>query len=322
MNQQIADIALMYVLPLGITFVAILQAASAYYRYQKLLGVIFSFLIVAMDCVFYFAQNSFIVYNCDGGLLLAFASLFLYSIILAIKSDDRPAKVGHFIFSALMFVSFWGIAYWDRPTFIPTQDYSPAEIAELNAKYQEYIASFENSDSPDYKQGKAHKSNGITGEQGRADIGSNSAALARLDSYTKEAQTVISRMRAIAEAVKNFEKVPSNINEQQRETRGRQALAISNNAVALNKKVLGLFHPHESSEAHSELIQASESVRLAAYSLYNYAIQENPEEQQNQYSQAMGQIAQMNAYIDRFWNDIENLKSNNQPQQQNAENDN
>lgn len=313
MNQNIADIALMFVLPLGITFVAILQAASAYTRSQKLLGVLFSFIIVAMDCVFYFAKNSFIVYNCDGGLLLAFASLFFLGIIHAIKSDDRPAKVGHFIFSALMFVSFWGIAYWDRPTFIPTQDYSPAEIEALNAKYQDYIASFQDSNNPNYNPtGKAARVT-RSGEQ-RVEAGSNSAALARLDNYTKEAQGVIVRMRAIAESIRSFEKVPANISEQQRETRGRQALAISNNAVALNKKVLGLFHPHESSEAHSELIQASESARLAAYSLYNYAIQENPEEQQNQYNQAMGQVAQMNAYIDRFWVNIENLRTNYQPQ--------
>lgn len=303
----------MFVLPLGITFVAILQAASAYSRYQKLLGVIFSFIIVAMDCIFYFAKNSFIVYNCDGGLLLAFASLFVLGIIHAIKSDDRPAKVGHFIFSGLMFVSFWGIAYWDRPTFIPTQDYSPAEIEALNAKYQDYIASFQDSNNPNYNSNSKVGKSSRSGEL-KTDAGSNGAALARLDSYTKEAQGVIGRMRAIAESIRSFEKVSANISEQQREVRGRQALAISNNAVALNKKVLGLFHPHESSEAHSELIQASESARLAAYSLYNYAIQESPEEQQNQYNQAMGQVAQMNAYIDRFWVNIENLRTNYQPQ--------
>lgn len=312
MNQQIADIALMYVLPLGITFVAILQAASAETRYLKLLGVIFSFVIVALDCVFYFAQNSFIVYNCDGGLLLAFASLCFLGFIHAVKSDDRAAKVGHFIFSALMFVSFWGIAYWDRPTFIPTQDYSPAEIAAMNEKYQDYIASFSDDDQPKAKRAKANKT--LSGEQSKAEPGSNAAAMVRLDSYTKEAQAVISRMRAIAESIKTFEQLPANAGESERETRGRQALAISNNAVALNKKVLGLFHPHEGSEAHTELIQASESTRLAAYSLYNYAIQETPEEQQSQYRQAMGQVAQMNAYIDRFWVNIENLKINYQSQ--------
>ena len=76
------------------------------------------------------------------------------------------------------------------------------------------------------------------------------------------------------------------------------------------------FHPHESSEAHSELIQATESVRLAAYSLYTYTLQENPEQQLNQYSQSRDQIAQMKIYLKRFWIDIQNVKSNNQPQQE------
>ena len=72
----------------------------------------------------------------------------------------------------------------------------------------------------------------------------------------------------------------------------------------------------ESSEAHSEIIQASESVRLAAYSLYTYALQENAEEQANQYRQCRNQIAQARASLERFWIDIQNLKSNNQPQQE------
>lgn len=323
MNQQVADIALMYVLPLGITFTAILQAVTAYTHYHKLLSILMSVAIVAMDCVFYFAKNSFIMYNCDGGLLLTFSSLFVLAFIHALKCDDLPSKIGHYFFAFFMFVGFLGMAYWDRPTFIPTQDYSPAEIAAVNAKYQDYIASFSEDGKTSKKASKVQKKGNAPAdpvvsqsepqEPPKVEHTLSGAALERLDSYTSEAKNVISRMQNIAESIRNF-KLPADISEQERETRSRQALAISNNAVALNKKVLGLFHPHESSEAHSELIQASESVRLAAYSLYSYSVQENPEEQQNQYSQAKSQLSQMNTYIDRFWVDIENLKSNYQSQ--------
>jgi hypothetical protein len=123
-------------------------------------------------------------------------------------------------------------------------------------------------------------------------------------------------MNAIMASIENFGTLPANVSESEREKKSQQALAINNNATALNKKTLGLFHPHESSEAHSEIIQASESVRLAAYSLYTYALQENAEEQANQYRQCRNQIAQARASLERFWIDIQNLKSNNQPQQE------
>ena len=78
--------------------------------------------------------------------------------------------------------------------------------------------------------------------------------------------------------------------------------------------MLGLFHPHESSDAHKELIQASECVRLAAYALYNYTLQENPEQQLILFRQSRDQIGQMKIYLKRFWNGIDVLQSNNQLQ--------
>lgn len=313
MNQPVADIALMFVLPLGITFTAILQSAAAYTRSQKILGVLLSFLIVAMDCVFYFAKNSFVTYNCDGGLLLAFASMIFLAVIFAIRSEDRATKTGNFFLAAFMFAGFLGIAYWDRPTFIPTSEYNPAELAEQNARYQDYIASFENGQGGKILPNKAKAKSGAAQQSASTEgspSGDRESAMNRLESYLDEAETVIKRMRDITNSIDEFEPIAANINEHDREIRSQQALAINNNATALNKKVLGLFHPHESSEAHSELIQASESVRLAAYSLYNYTLQENPEEQLVQYKQSRSQIAQMNLYLDRFRNDIENLKSN------------
>lgn len=310
MNQDVADIALMLVLPLGVTFTAILQAAAAYTRAQKLLGVLLSILIVAMDCVFYFAKNTFVTYNCDGGLLLTFASLLVLFVIYAIRSEDRATKTGNIFLAAFMFAGFLGIAYWGRPTFIPTSEYNPAEIAAINAQYQDYIASFANGEG-----GKILPNKGTQKSSKNANSsGLSEATLTRLDSYIDAAEASIKKMIDITNSIDEFEPLAANISEQDREIRSQQALAINNNATALNKKILGLFHPHESSEAHSELIQASESVRLAAYSLYNYTLQEDPDEQLAQYKQARNQIAQMNVYLNRFRNDINNLKSNNKPQ--------
>jgi hypothetical protein len=313
MNQQIADIALMMVLPLGITFTAILMSASADTRTQKMMGAFLSFLIVAMDCVFFFAKNSFIAYNCDGGLLLSFASLFFFAIISFIRFDDRAAKAGNVFFAFFMLSAFMGIAYWDRPTFIPTSDYTAEEIAAMNTKYQDYIASFQNGEGgqilPNSSQIVRHKAQ-VGGQASKSS--NDDKDLSRLGSYLIDAETVIKRMYDITNAIDAFGTLPSNISESERETRSNQALAINNNAVALNKKVLGLFHPHESSDAHKELIQASECVRLAAYALYSYTLQENPEQQLIQYKQSRDQIGQMKIYLRRFWNATEALQSNNQ----------
>jgi hypothetical protein len=312
MNQQIADIALMMVLPLGITFTAILMSASADTRTQKMMGAFLSFLIVAMDCVFFFAKNSFIAYNCDGGLLLSFASLFFFAIISFIRFDDRAAKAGNVFLAFFMLSAFMGIAYWDRPTFIPTSDYTAEEIAAMNTKYQDYIASFENGEGGKILPGAAaYPTQRVRTAQANKS-GKDDGDLSRLESYLVDAETVIKRMVDVTKAIDAFGTLPSNISESERETRSNQALAINNNAVALNKKVLGLFHPHESSDAHKELIQASECVRLAAYALYSYTLQENPEQQLIQYKQSRDQIGQMKIYLRRFWNATEALQTNNQ----------
>lgn len=305
----------MMVLPLGITFTAILMAVSAETRTQKMMGVFLSFLIVVMDCIFFFAKNSFIAYNCDGGLLLSFASLFFFAIISFIRFDDRAAKAGNVFLAFFMLSAFMGIAYWDRPTFIPTSDYTAEEIAAMNMKYQDYIASFQDGEGGQILPGSDHMARHrirTGGQAGKSN--SDDKDLSRLDSYLVDAETVIKRMQDIINAMDAFGTLPSSISESERETRSSQALAINNNAIALNKKVLGLFHPHESSDAHKELIQASECVRLAAYALYSYTLQENPEQQLIQYRQSRDQIGQMKIYLKRFWNATEALQSNNQQQ--------
>jgi len=322
MNQDVANIALMFVLPLGITFITILQAAASERNTHKLVGAILSFFIVVMDCLFYFAKNSFISYNADGGLLLAFASLALMGVLYTLNSEELPPKIANGIFTALMLAAFIGIAYWERPTLLVASEYTPAEIAAQNAKYQDYIASFQNGDGGkwvDAPRAPAQKGSAVQAD-GRPQPPKgpmSEASRDRLDKYLDECSKVIARMNAIMGAIENFGTLPANISEADREQKSQQALAINNNATALNKKTLGLFHPHESSEAHSEIIQASESIRLAAYSLYTYTLQENVQEQANQYNQCKTQIAQAKASLERFWNDIQNLKLNYQLQQAN-----
>ena len=303
----------MMVLPLGITFTAILMSVSAETRTKIMMSVFLSFLIVVMDCIFFFAKNSFIAYNCDGGLLLSFASLFFFAIIGFIRCDDRAAKAGNIFLAFFMLSAFMGIAYWDRPTFIPTSDYTAEEIAAMNTKYQDYIASFQNGEGGQILPGPATYHRMRTGNQA-SKSNSDDKDLSRLGSYLIDAESVIKRMYDITNAMDAFGTLPSSISESERETRSSQALAINNNAIALNKKVLGLFHPHESSDAHKELIQASECVRLAAYALYSYTLQENPEQQLIQYKQSRDQISQMKIYLKRFWNATEALQSNNQQQ--------
>lgn len=319
MNPSVAEIALMYVLPLGITFITILQSASAEYRYQKLTGALFSFLIVVMDCLFYFTKNSFISYNTDGGLLLAFASMFFFGLLYVVRSYDRAEKCANIMFSIFMLAAFVGIAYWERPTLLVASDFTPEEIAAQNAKYQDYIESFQNGgNGGTWKSAPraVKSSNGtVVNMPGEKPVMS-SAAKGRLDRYIDETNKVIARMHEIMAAIDSYEPIAPSISDAEREKRGSQALAINNNATALNKKALGLFHPHESSEAHSELIQATESLRLAAYSLYTYSLQEDTEEQMNQYKQSRSQIAQTKIYLERFRNDIQNLISNYQPQQE------
>ena len=220
----------MMVLPLGITFTAILMSVSAETRTKIMMGVFLSFLIVAMDCIFFFAKNSFIAYNCDGGLLLSFASLFFFAIIGFIRFDDRAAKVGNIFLAFFMLSAFMGIAYWDRPTFIPTSDYTAEEIAAMNMKYQDYIASFQNGEGGQIQPGVAayptHRAHAA-----QANKSNNDKDLSRLGSYLIDAETVIKRMYDITNAIDAFGTLPSNISESERETRSSQALAINNNEV-------------------------------------------------------------------------------------------
>lgn len=313
MNSEIAQIALMFVLPLGVTFILILQSAAAEYRSQKVTGALLSLIVVGLDAVFYFLKNTVIAYNNDGGLLLTFACLFFLAILYAVRSDDGAGKFANILFAILMVAAIAGISYWERPTLVIKTGYTPEEIAEQNAKYQDYITSFQNGEGGKWVPAPGSEKSNLNVGSGTAakPSGTMSAtAQGRLERYIEESGKVIEKMISITESIQSFEPLAQGIDEAGRETRSSQALAISNSAASLNKRALGLFHPHESSEAHKVLIQASESLRLAAYSLYNYTLQEGADEQEAQMKQSRSQISQMQVNIQIFRKNIESLQNN------------
>lgn len=319
MNPEVADIALTLVLPLGITFVLILQSAASPGRKTKMIGAILSTLAVVMDCLFYFVKNVFVTYDTAGGVFIAFATLFLFGLLYVVRSEEWwPEKTAHLIFSICMLAGCVGIAYWDRLTLIITSPYTPSDVVNYNQKYQDYISSFD-----DDEEGKVHTTEAKTKT---VKVGSilkqaprnerKEIALGRLENYELATDAVIKRMLEVMSSIDNFALIDPSINEAEREARSQQALAINNNATAINRKALGLFHPHESSIAHTELIQATENLKLAAHTLYTYCLQEDADEQIKLYKLARGQMAQSKVFLERFSNDLQNLKSNNNPQQE------
>lgn len=312
MTSTVAEIALMYVLPLGVTAVLVMQAAATELLYHRIVGGALSLGAIALD--FLFLKGILFPHTTDGGLILSFIVLAVLGILFAIRGKYTADFAINIMFSIIMGAGIVGIVFSSHPTLVVSSDYTPEEIAQINAKYQDYIKSFNNSEKK--KTAATTESASKTVDTAVAKAGSSEASKQRLEKYIHETDKVIEKMNNIIASVDNFELLPQNISEEEREERSQQALAINNNATTLNRKTLGLFHPHESSEAHSELIFATESVRLAAYSLYTYCLQDNPDEQTKQYQQARSQIMQARKYIERFQNNIQNLNLNYQPQQE------
>ena len=137
----------------------------------------------------------------------------------------------------------------------------------------------------------------------------------RLDTYADKAESIVDKMFDIMHAVSSFEPMEPNAGEMEREKRSQQALAINNRATTLNRKAIGIFHPLEAREAHTELVQASETIRSATHVLYSYCLLEDPEEARKKYAQAHDLIVIAKRHVDKFNKIIQNLKTNNQPQQ-------
>jgi hypothetical protein len=318
MNQGIAEITLIYALPLGISFVTLFAAATCPGRNVKVVGAILSTLTIVIDCLFYFVKNTIIVQNVEGGILLSFFLLFLYSIFCIVQSEEWSTRASFLLFSMCMLVGCIGTACFERPTLVLTSSYSPTDFVSSNKKYEDYISSFDNANNAvqeqDVKKSVAASSNKTAKANIDDDIELAPEVMDRLDTYADKAESVIERMFDIMRSVDSFEPMEPNAGEMEREKRSQQALAINNKATSLNRKAIGIFHPMEAREAHSELVQASETIRSASHALYSYCLLEDPSEAMKKYSQARDLIVIAKRHIDKFNKIIQNL-TNNQPQQ-------
>jgi phosphoglycolate phosphatase-like HAD superfamily hydrolase len=153
-----------------------------------------------------------------------------------------------------------------------------------------------------------------TSEEIDEDVELAPEVLDRLDTYADKAESVIDKMFDIMRSIDSFEPLEQNASEMEREKRSQQALAINNKATLLNRKAIGIFHPMAAREAHSELVQASETIRSASHTLYSYCLLEDPQEAMKKYTQARDLIVIAKRHIEKFNKIIQNL-TNTQPQQ-------
>jgi len=317
MNQGIAEIALIYALPLAISFVTLFATATNPGRNTKVVGAILSTLTIVIDCLFYFVKNTIIVQNVEGGILLSFFLLFLFSILCLVQSEEWSTRASFLLFSMCMLIGCIGTACFERPTLALTSSYSPSDFVTYNKKYEDYISSFDNANSENKDQAAA-STTAKNNESHHADLDEDieiaPEVMDRLDTYADKAETVIDKMFDIMRSIDSFEPMEQSAGEMEREKRSQQALAINNKATSLNRKAIGIFHPMEAREAHSELVQASETIRSASHALYSYCLLEDPQEAMKKYTQARDLIVIAKRHIDKFNKVIQNL-TNNQPQQ-------
>ena len=320
MNQGIAEIALIYALPLGISFVTLFATATTPGRNAKVVGAMLSTLTIVIDCLFYFVKNTIIVQNVEGGILLSFFLLFLFSFLCIVQSEEWSTRAAFLFFSLCMLTGCIGTACFERPTLVLTSAYTPSDFVTHNKKYEDYISSFDKASNESKNQATVNDT--IKSSKGPSssneideDIELAPEVMDRLDTYADKAESVVDKMFDIMRSVDSFEPMEQNAGEMEREKRSQQALAINNKATTLNRKAIGIFHPMEAREAHAELVQASETIRSASHTLYSYCLIEDPQEAMKKYTQARDLIVIAKRHIDKFNKIIQNLKTNNQPQQ-------
>ena len=320
MNQGIAEIALIYALPLGISFVTLFTTATTPGRNAKVVGAMLSTLTIVIDCLFYFVKNTIIIQNVEGGILLSFFLLFLFSFLCIVQSEEWSTRAAFLFFSLCMLTGCIGTACFERPTLVLTSAYTPSDFVTHNKKYEDYISSFDKASNESKNQATVNDT--IKSSKGPSssdeideDIELAPEVMDRLDTYADKAESVVDKMFDIMRSVDSFEPMEQNAGEMEREKRSQQALAINNKATTLNRKAIGIFHPMEAREAHAELVQASETIRSASHTLYSYCLIEDPQEAMKKYTQARDLIVIAKRHIDKFNKIIQNLKTNNQPQQ-------
>ena len=195
MNQGIAELTLIYGLPLGISFVTLFATATSPGRNTKVVGAILSTLTIVIDCLFYFVKNTIIIQNVEGGILLSFFLLFLFSIFCIIQSEEWSTRASFLFFSLCMLTGCIGTACFERPTLVLTSAYSPTDLVTHNKKYEDYISSFDNANNEKKEQGFATASNSNSDSAiDDDDVELAPEVMDRLDTYADKAETVIEKM--------------------------------------------------------------------------------------------------------------------------------
>ena len=308
MTQGIAEMALIYALPIGISLVTLFTMAAATERNTKLVGALIFIIIVIIDSQFYFVDNTVIKPDVEGGILLSFFLLFLFGLLCLVRSEEWSTRISFLLISMCMLIGLIGTACYEHPALVFTSSYSAADHVTTSNKLEE-IPTFDKADIEN-KDLDVKKSSGEDDEE----VELAPEVMNRLESYADKADAVIDKMFGIMRSIDAFEPMEQNISEMARESRSQQALAINNKAATLNRRAIGLFHPLESREAHLELVQASETLRSAAHELYAYCLVEDPAEQAKRFSQVHEMVSIAKKHIDQF-NKIIEVLTNTQPQQ-------
>lgn len=122
-------------------------------------------------------------------------------------------------------------------------------------------------------------------ESKRTENEGNSKAINSIETYTTSAEKIADESIALAADILNFGEIQNDASESTRETLESKALSLRNATAKENRQATELFHPRSVSEIHTELIRATENLRLAGYSLHSYTTLDNEDEKAAQAEQ-------------------------------------
>ncbi|MDR1759199.1 MAG: hypothetical protein LBR60_01585 [Fibrobacter sp.] len=128
-----------------------------------------------------------------------------------------------------------------------------------------------------------------------------------VSAYIASAQKLMAVAENEVRLMEDFKEFPANISAETQEEEERKALSLRNQTAQTNQNAVGLFHPRSVSEVHQELVQATENLRLAGYSLHAYTGLDNAEERKIQRTQYLNQLESAKKYLSRFKKNLEQL---------------
>ncbi len=128
-----------------------------------------------------------------------------------------------------------------------------------------------------------------------------------ISDYVASAQKLVTAAENEIRFIEDFRELPANVSAKTQEEEERKALSLRNQTAQTNQSAVGLFHPRSVSETHQELVQATENLRLAGYSLHAYTGLDNAEERKTQRTQYLNQLESAKKYLSRFKKNLEQL---------------